>query len=259
MRRMGIGLQLYTLRDDLAQDFRGTLRRVAELGYEGVEFAGYGGMEAEELRDLLKELNLKAIGAHVSLINSRNDLNKEIAYLKMIGASYYIIPHIAPDDRKDGEAWKELFRFFEQAGKQVREAGLQFGYHNHAFEFELKIGDEFVFDALYTATTPEAVAVEMDVCWVQYAGQDPLEYIKRYAGRLPLLHLKDFNRGKENAMDTVELGKGEVELRKVIQASSDAGVEWLIVEQDRCANPPLESVETSLKWVKENYLAALSL
>jgi sugar phosphate isomerase/epimerase len=259
MRRMGVGLQLYTLRDDLAQDFRGTLRKVAELGYEGVEFAGYGGLPAEELRDLLQELNLKAIGAHVSLVNSRNDLNKEIAYLKTIGATYYIIPHIAADDRKDGEAWKELFSYFEQAGKQVRDAGLQFGYHNHAFEFELKIGDQFVFDAMYSLTTPDHVTVEMDVCWVQYAGQNPLEYIKRYSGRLPLLHLKDFNRGPDNAMDTVELGKGEVELKKVIQASSDAGVEWLIVEQDRCANPPLESVETSLKWVKENYLAALSL
>jgi sugar phosphate isomerase/epimerase len=255
MRRMGIGLQLYTLRDDLAQDFRGTLRKVAELGYEGVEFAGYGGMEAEELSALLKELNLKATGAHVSLKNMRENLEKEIAYLKTIGATYFICPHIALEDRKDAEAWKGLFAFFEQAGRQIKEAGLQFGYHNHAFEFEESIDGEFVFDAMYTATTSENVIVEMDVCWVQYAGQDPLAYIKRYAGRLPLLHLKDFRRGPENQMDTVELSRGEVDLLNVIQASSDAGVEWLIVEQDRCANPPLESVASSLNWVKENYLS----
>ncbi|NHN28585.1 sugar phosphate isomerase/epimerase family protein [Paenibacillus agricola] len=259
MRRMGVGLQLYTLRDDLAADFRGTLRRVAELGYEGVEFAGYGGLAAEELNELLKELNLKAIGAHVSLVNTRADIDKEIAYLKTIGAQYYIIPHIAADDRKDGEAWKELFEFFEQAGAKVREAGLTFGYHNHAFEFELKIGDEFVFDAMYSSTTPENVVVEMDVCWVQYAKQDPLQYVLRYASRLPLLHLKDFRSSDNPQMDTVELGQGEVDLVNVIKASSDAGVEWLIVEQDRCANPPLESVESSLKWVKEHYLSAFTL
>ncbi|MCR8634912.1 sugar phosphate isomerase/epimerase family protein [Paenibacillus radicis (ex Xue et al. 2023)] len=257
MRRMGVGLQLYTLRDDMAQDFRGTLRKVAELGYEGVEFAGYGGLEAEELRDLLKELNLKAIGAHVSLKNMRENLEKEIAYLKTIGAPYFICPHIALEDRKDAEAWKALFAFFEHAGHQIKEAGLQFGYHNHAFEFEESIDDEFVFDALYSTTSADIVKVEMDVCWVKYAGQDPLAYINTYAGRLPLLHLKDFNRGAENQMDTVELGLGEVDLPNVIQASSDAGVEWLIVEQDRCANPPLQSVATSLNWVKENYMSKL--
>jgi sugar phosphate isomerase/epimerase len=259
MRRLGIGLQLYTLRDDLAADFRGTLRRVAELGYEGVEFAGYGGLAAEELRDLLQELNLKAIGAHVSLINTRAHIQKEIAYLKTIGAQYYIIPHIAVEDRKDAKAWQVLFEFFEEAGRQVREAGLTFGYHNHAFEFEIKVGEEFVFDALYASTTPENVVAEMDVCWVQYAGQDPLQYVKKYAGRLPLLHLKDFKSSDQEQMDTVELGKGEVDLKNVIQASSDAGVEWLIVEQDRCANPPLASVETSLQWVKDNYLSAFTL
>ncbi|MCU6795678.1 MULTISPECIES: sugar phosphate isomerase/epimerase family protein [Paenibacillus] len=258
MRRMGVGLQLYTLRDAMAEDFRGTLRRVAELGYEGVEFAGYGGLEAEELRDLLQELNLKAIGAHVSLVNTRAHIQKEIAYLKTIGAEYYIIPHIVAEDRQSPQAWQTLFEFFEHAGQIVREAGLKFAYHNHAFEFEMKIGDEFVFDAMYTATTPENVLVEMDVCWVQFAGQDPLQYIKSYTGRLPLLHLKDFKRGPEAQMDTVELSKGEVDLQNVIQAASDAGVEWLIVEQDRCANPPIESVATSLQWVKEHYLSAFS-
>jgi sugar phosphate isomerase/epimerase len=99
----------------------------------------------------------------------------------------------------------------------------------------------------------------MDVCWVQYAKQDPLQYVKRYAGRLPLLHLKDFRSSDQAQMDTVELGVGEVDLINVIKEASDAGVEWLIVEQDRCANPPLESVESSLKWVKENYLSAFTL
>jgi sugar phosphate isomerase/epimerase len=255
VRRMGIGLQLYTLREELEQDFRGTLRKVAALGYEGVEFAGYGGLAAEELKQLLDELNLKAIGAHVKLNQIKDNLEQEIAYLQVIGAPYLICPFILPEDRQKGDGWKPLFDLFGRAGGDVREKGLRFAYHNHAFEFEDKVGGDFVFDALYSSTSADAVLVEMDVCWVQYAGQNPLEYIQRYAGRLPLLHLKDFKRSPDNPMDTVELGLGEVDLHTVIQASSDAGVEWLIVEQDHCANPPMTSVAASMQWLRDHYLS----
>ncbi|TDF96632.1 sugar phosphate isomerase/epimerase family protein [Paenibacillus piri] len=255
MRRMGIGLQLYTVRDDMAKDFRGTLRRVAEMGYEGVEFAGYGGLSAEELKDLLQELNLKAIGAHVSLANMKADLNKEIAYLQTIGAPYLICPYIAAEDRQDVEAWKSLFAYFAQAGQQVKDQGLQFAYHNHAFEFEMKTDGQYIFDALYASASPEALQVELDAGWVQYAGLDTLQYIANYKGRLPLLHLKDFKGTVNGLINTVELGHGEIDLPSVIQAGSDAGVEWIIVEQDRCANPPLESVATSYNWLKDNYLS----
>lgn len=255
MRRMGIGLQLFTLREDLAKDFRGTLRQVAEMGYEGVEFAGYGGLPADELKQLLQELNLKAIGAHVSLANMKADLNKEIEYLHTIGAKYLICPYIAAEDRENPEAWKSLFAYFAEAGQQVNEQGLQFAYHNHAFEFEMKVDDQYVFDALYASASPEAIQVEMDAGWVQFAGLDTLQYIANYAGRLPLLHLKDFKGVINGQINTVELGQGEIDLPSVIQAGSDAGVEWIIVEQDRCANPPLESVATSYNWLKQNYLS----
>ncbi|WP_028549336.1 sugar phosphate isomerase/epimerase family protein [Paenibacillus sp. UNC451MF] len=253
MKRMGIGVQLYTVREDLSKDFTGTLRHVAELGYEGVEFAGYGGMPAEELKQLLDELNLKPIGAHVSLQNMRADLDKEIDYLVTIGAPYLICPFVAAEDRADAESWKNLFGFLGEAARKAKEKGLKFAYHNHAFEFETKIEGQYVFDALY-ASAPEDILVEMDAGWVQYAGLDTLQYIADYAGRLPLLHLKDFKGMINNQINTVELGLGEIELPTVINAASDAGVEWLIVEQDRCQNPPLESIATSLKWLQQNYL-----
>ncbi|WP_248926273.1 sugar phosphate isomerase/epimerase family protein [Paenibacillus hamazuiensis] len=256
MRRMGIGLQMYTLRDETAKDFTGTLRRVAELGYEGVEFAGYGGLAAEELRDLLQELNLKAIGAHVSLKNLKENLAGEIAYLKTIGAPYLICPYVAPEDRQTAEDWKGIYAFFQQVGEEAKKQGLQFAYHNHDFEFHLQVDGEFAFDAMYTATSADAVKVEMDVCWVQFAGQNPTEYIGKYAGRLPLLHLKDFTKDAEGKMNTVELGVGSVDLNGVISASSDAGVEWLIVEQDRCQGPSIESVTISMKWLQQHYLPA---
>jgi sugar phosphate isomerase/epimerase len=254
MRRMGIGLQMYTLRNETAQDFRGTLRKVAELGYEGVEFAGYGDIPAEEMKSLLQELGLKAIGSHVGLHLLRGDLQKEIDYLKTIGATYMICPYVMPEERGDAENWKQLYAFLQEVGMEARKQGLIFGYHNHDFEFTARVGDASVFDAMYAATSPEAVQVEMDVCWVQFAGEDPLSYIPKYAGRLPLLHLKDFSKDEEGKMVTLELGKGIVNLPAVIQASSNAGVEWLIVEQDHCQKPPLESVENSFQWAKKNYL-----
>lgn len=254
MRRMGIGLQLYTLRDETAADFRGTLRKVAELGYEGVEFAGYGGLAKEELRDLLQELGLKAIGSHVGLQQLRDDLQGQIDYLKTIGGQYLICPYVAEEDRRTEEDWKSLFAFLQEAGTAVRKQGLIFAYHNHAFEFEMNVGGSYVFDAMYETTSPEAVQVEMDVCWVQFAGQDPLAYIPKYAGRLPLLHLKDFGKDDNGQMKTLELGLGVVDLPKVIAAASEAGVEWLVVEQDVCQKPPLQSVANSLQWVKTNYL-----
>ncbi|MEC0111199.1 sugar phosphate isomerase/epimerase [Paenibacillus taichungensis] len=255
MRRMGIGLQLFTVRENLAKDFTGTLRRVAELGYEGVEFAGYGGLTAEALKDLLQELNLKAIGAHVSITKMKADLNKEIEYLRAIDASYLICPHIAAEDRLTPQAWRSLFAYFTEAGQQVKEKGLQFAYHNHAFEFEMKVNNQYVFDAIYASTPPEALQVELDAGWIQFAGLDSLQYIANYAGRLPLLHLKDFKGVVDGHINTVELGEGEIDLQSVIQAGSDAGVEWIIVEQDRCANPPLESVAASYNWLKRNYLS----
>jgi len=253
MRRMGIGLQLFTLRNETAADFAGTLRKVAELGYEGVEFAGYGGLSADEMNALLRETGLKAIGAHVGLSQLRDNLQGEIDYLKAIGAKYMICPYVMPDERQSAEDWRKIVAFCKEVSEEVTKQGLVFGYHNHDFEFHEKLDGEFVFDAIYAAA-PESIKVEMDVCWVTFAGQDPLAYINKYAGRLPLLHTKDFRKDEKGGMVTLELGQGEVPLQDVIAAASAAGVEWLIVEQDICQKPALESVANSLDWMKRNYL-----
>ncbi|MFF2480815.1 sugar phosphate isomerase/epimerase family protein [Paenibacillus sp. NPDC058071] len=259
MKRLGIGLQLYTLRDVIGDDLEGTLRKVAAIGYEGVEFAGYGGIEADRMRDLLEELGLKAIGNHVSLENLETKLDEEIAYLKTIGAQYAICPWL-PEDRRSAEAWLKLFVDFEQYGKRFREAGIDFCYHNHEFEFEVEVDGKFVFDALYNRIDADFLKVEMDLGWVQYAGQDPLAYISKYANRLPLLHLKDFRKGDGTPgkrIDTVELGRGDLDLLPLIERAGESGVEWVIVEQDVCANPPLESVAESMEWLKNNYLSKI--
>lgn len=255
MKKMGIGLQMYTVREDLAEDFRGTLRKISKMGYEGVEFAGYGDIPAQEMRALLDELNLQAVGSHVALAKLEEDLQGEIEYLKTIGAKYAVIPHLNEEQRSD---WNKLFEQFAVFGEEMKKHGLVFGYHNHAFEFEEKLKGNYVFDEMFTQVDSDLLKVEMDIGWVQYAGEEPVQYIHKYTGRLPLLHLKDFRKSEPGTpIDTVELGQGDLNLTEVIQAASDAEVEWLVVEQDRCENPPIQSVETSLNWLKENYITKL--
>ncbi|KKC47417.1 MULTISPECIES: sugar phosphate isomerase/epimerase [unclassified Paenibacillus] len=255
MEKLNIGLQLFTLRDETARDFEGTLRKVAELGYKGVEFAGYGDLSADKMKALLDELGLQGFSSHVSLQALREDLQKEIDYLKAIGAKYMICPYLMPEDRpQSGEEWSRLFAELQQFGLEAGKQGLIFGYHNHDFEFHGQVGGDNAFDAMFKETTPEAVQVEMDVCWVQFAGRNPVEYIGNYAGRLPLLHLKDFSADEQGQMKTLELGQGTVDLPAVIEAAAEAGVQWLIVEQDVCQNPPLESISNSYEWLKSHYL-----
>jgi len=256
MRRMGIGLQLYTLRSELGKDFEGTIRKVAELGYEGVEFAGYGGMQAEDLKALLDEVGLKAIGSHTGFQVLDENLDGEIKYLQTIGAKYAAFPWLPPEGRGE-EQWPGYLKKLEGYGKRFLEAGIEFSYHNHEFEFEVMLGDLTVFEALYTYIPAQYLKVEMDIGWVQYSGLDPIALIQKYAGRLPLLHLKDFRKGEPGSgIDTVELGRGDLPLVPIIQAASDSEVEWLIVEQDTCANPPLEAVAESMDWIRKNYLDA---
>ncbi|OAS15215.1 sugar phosphate isomerase/epimerase family protein, partial [Paenibacillus oryzisoli] len=179
MGRLGIGIQLYTLRDDMARDMEGTLRHVAKLGYEGVEFAGYFDMPADKLKGLLDELGLKAFGSHISLQRFRDNFQAEIDYLKTIGATYAICPYVGAEERENVEQWNSLIAECQALAVETQKQGLQFLYHNHDFEFHYKVEDEFVFDAMYANN--DAIKVEMDVCWVQFAGQDPLAYIAKYA------------------------------------------------------------------------------
>ncbi len=252
MTKARIGLQLYTLRDNLAADFEGTIRQAAALGYQGVEFAGYYNRSAEDVRALLDELGLTAIGSHVGLQQLTDDLQGQIDYIKTIGGKLLICPSLPMEARESEEAWRSTYAQLQAIGEEVRRQGLTFAYHNHAFEFEMQVDGEFAFDAMYSATTPEAVQIELDVCWVQFAGEDPLAYIRKYAGRVPTLHLKDFTKDAEGNIVTLELGQGDVALLDVIREAEEAGINWLIVEQDRCQNPPLESVTNSMNWLKSN-------
>ncbi|NQX57887.1 sugar phosphate isomerase/epimerase family protein [Paenibacillus qinlingensis] len=250
MKKMGIGLQLYTLRDEMAQDATTALHKVAEMGYEGVEFAGYYDFSPEQLKELLTTLSLKAIGSHVNLERLRNHLEEEIAMNVAIGSRYVVCPGINQEQR---QALLETVTFFNKCSEQFASKGIAFGFHNHYVEFTEAYGDQIWFDAFMGSTSPNDMKSELDVCWVHNAGCDPIAYLDKYAGRIPLIHLKDIRKFEGGTYQTVELGRGEMNLPAIIGAAAKAGTEWLIVEQDDCDLPALESVQISMDWLSQNY------
>lgn len=250
---MSIGLQLYTLREETAKDFVGTLRKVAEIGYEGVEFAGYGGLTADQLKDLLQELKLKAIASHVSLLQLTTHLEEEINYNLTIGSRYIVCPYVEDEARQTEAQWLAIFTQLQAIGQRCAERGIGFAYHNHDFELLQKVNGVFVLDAMMHKVPQAALQMELDTCWVYHAGQVPKDYIAQYAGRIPLVHLKDMQKLPNGEALTVELGQGEVDLAAIITAAAQADAKWLIIEQDKCTNPPLESIATSWNWISKNY------
>lgn len=245
--KMPIALQLYTLRSEAEKDFIGTLKKVAELGYQGVEFAGYGGLPADELRDALREFNLVPVNRHVAIERLEKDLDGEISYALGIGLKDITVPYLVENRRNSKEAWIAVARQLQDMGKKIKEAGLNLHYHNHAFEFE-KFDGKYGLDILIDNTDADVVKLEVDTFWVQYAGVDPVDYLKGLSGRVTMVHLKDMIKGQEPPF--AEVGEGCIDIAGIIRVSREIGVQWGIVEQDVCQRPPLESVKLSIDNLK---------
>ena len=237
MNPQQVALQLYTVRAETARDFLGTLGRVAEIGYRAVELAGFGGLPVAELRAALDRLGLRAMGAHVPLADFEARLPTVLAELSELGCGYAVVPWL-PEERRDPARAHELAATLNRLGAACRDAGLGFAYHNHAFEFEPPAGDgnrRTLFELLATETDPALVAFELDAYWAAYAGHDPVELLRRHAGRVPLLHLKDMTPAPDKA--DAPVGEGTLPWPQILAAASEAGVEWGIVEQDHPRDP----------------------
>jgi len=244
MTLIPIGLQLYTVRDALASDFAGTMRRVAALGYAGVELAGTGGLSAEALRDLLTETGLTLVGSHVALVELERDLDGVIAYYRVAGAPRVGVPYL-PDERQNPAGFRALAAALNAMGADLKAAGLELYYHHHAFEFADHDGARGM-DILLNETDPALVSIECDVYWVRHAGLDPAAFIREHAGRFDLVHLKDMTAEGPQGHTFAEVGEGVIDFRPIMAASEAQGVAWYIVEQDRCARPCMESARISL-------------
>jgi len=250
LQRLPVALQLYTVRDQLKEDFRGVVRAVGEMGYDGVQFAGYGGLSAGELRDLLREANVQPAGTHTGLDVLESRLDEEIAYNQAIGNRWILCPAIPEARRRDLAGWRDIAASLNRIGERCAAQGLLFGYHNHAFEFPpIPDGNgRRGIDVILGETDPQRVFWEPDVYWIHKGGADPAAMIRQFAGRVPITHLKDVT--KDERQTFAEVGEGGLDWPAILRASQEARVEWHCVEQDRCDRPPLESARLSLQHLR---------
>lgn len=255
MAKGQVGIQLYTLRDETAKDFLGTLKKVADIGYKVVEFAGYFETPAKQLKQVLNDNGLTSASAHVGLNFHEpdkllSDLAKQVEYAQELGLRYVVCPGAPFPERPELADIQRLADQLGQAGKLVSEAGLKFGYHNHDFEFRLIDGKPAI-DHLFELVPAEFLIAEFDLGWIQVAGYNPVEYVQRYAGRVPLAHFKDFGEGRQDT----EVGKGSVDFDGVLKIADEAGIEYYIVEQEQFPVSSLESAKICLDFFKERGLA----
>jgi sugar phosphate isomerase/epimerase len=228
-----IGLQLYTVRDMMKADMPGTIAQVAAIGYNEVEFAGYFGRTPAQVRDLLAQNHLTSPSTHLGW-ESFDNWEKVLADSKEIGHEWVTLPWIPEEKRKTADDWKAIAAKFNQVGAQAKAAGLRFAYHNHNFELT-PIGGTRPLDILLTNTDPSAVDFEMDIYWVVFGGGDPLDFINRYPGRFPLVHVKDSGPPPERKM--VDVGTGTIDFPTIFAQSEKAGIKHYFVEHDEPANP----------------------
>jgi sugar phosphate isomerase/epimerase len=262
-----VGLQLYTLRDAMKTDFAGTIARVASTGYQEVEFAGYFDHSPADVRALLDKNGLTAPCCHLGYDVLEKRLPETIDAANIVGHTYIVCPWIDEKLRKSPDGWKRVADFFNQTGAATKKAGIQFGYHNHTFEFvpDSNLGGKLPYDFLLDNTDPKLVAMEMDLCWISVTNHDPISYFTRYPGRFPLVHVKDVKEmpkvtpGKtEEFVDTsfekkvmTEPGSGVIDWKRIFAHSDEAGIKHYFVEHDAPADP-FASIAASYK-----YLAAL--
>lgn len=241
MADVPVALQLYTVREDTARDFAGTVRQVAALGYNGVEFAGYGGLAPGEVRALLDETGLQPASAHINLEAVEQDIASAVDAATIIGCRYLALSWL-PEERRTRQALRDLAPRLNEAGRVCRERGIRFAYHNHDFEFQRADG-AYLLDILLDATDPDLVALELDVYWAAFAGVEPIEYIRRRAGRVPLVHLKDLAADRS----FTDVGDGTLDIPAICAAAQQEGAAWYIVEHDRPPAGGLASARRSLE------------
>ena len=224
-----IALQLYTVRERSVSDFLGTLRAVAGVGYRAVELAGLHGVPATDVRAALDEHGLRAVAAHVRLDDWQAGAEQALADLQTLGCDYAVVPWLAPELRGSAARTRELAVSFNRWATMARDAGLGFAYHNHDFEFEPMNGGTML-DLLMAETDPGLVGLELDVYWAQFAGFDAVDLLRRFAGRVPLLHVKEMGSGPDRA--DAPFGEGIIAWEPIFAAAGAAGTLWYIVEQD---------------------------
>lgn len=259
-----VALQLFTVRGSMKKSIKETLTAVKEMGYDGIEVCGDGsyGMEPADFKSLCDELGLRIISAHVGTGDIIDDTEKTLDKYKTLGVSYIAICAFWGDYKYGMSGYAEMIKRLDKSAAYFKENGIQILYHNHEWEF-LKEDGEYHLDRIIADVSDDNLLPELDVCWCAVGHGDPVDYMKRYNGRCPVVHLKDFytkgdynyeRNGFKRAED-LELrpvGYGRVDMNAVLDTSLEIGAKWVVVEQDQPAfgASELESARLSREWLK---------
>lgn len=269
MKTLPVAVQVYSVRDAAAADFEGTLKAIKEMGYDGVEFAGLYGNSPEAVKALCEKYDLVPISAHVALDEMLSDPEKVIGDYAAIGVKYIAVPYLQEDRRPGTPGWEKTIADIKLVAKVAKDKGIQMLYHNHDFEF-IKLDGKYALDILYEEISADLLKTELDTCWVNVGGENPADFVRKYTGRAPVVHLKDFTgsktanmyeligikpdgqAAKQEAFGFKPVGYGKQDMPSILAASVDAGAEWVVVEQDRPApeNTPMESIRMSRDYLK---------
>jgi sugar phosphate isomerase/epimerase len=255
-----VGVQLYTVRGDIAKDAKGTIQKVAELGYKEVETFGYRegkyfDMSAKEFDQFLKSIGLQSPSGHYfggSFFFQEKWEEKWLPLLndaKTIGQRYVTIPSAGSEATKNVDSYKSFAEKLNKAGELARVAGIQLAYHNHDFEFK-DLGGQTGYNVLIKETDPKLVKMELDIYWAVKAGYNPIALFKASPGRYTLWHVKDMDNTEKKYF--TEVGGGIINFKDIFDNAKLSGMEHFFVEQDVCPGPPLESIAKSISYIKKN-------
>ena len=265
-----VAVQVYSVRTDAEADLVGTFRKIKEMGYDGVEFAGLYGHSPEYIKGVCDALGLVPLSAHIPLDEMIADPEKTFSDYATIGCKYAAVPYVTEERRPGAEKFEETIKTIAELGAVAKKYGITLLYHNHDFEFR-KVDGEYGLDILYKEVSPDLLQTELDLCWVNVGGENPSDYLRKYTGRAPVVHYKDFHMsGKlpkhlyaliglddektEDEPSTFEfrpVGHGMQDMPSILKATEDAGASWVVVEQDEPSMglSRLESIKASREYL----------
>ncbi|HEY1580079.1 MAG TPA: TIM barrel protein [Terracidiphilus sp.] len=251
--KLPVGLQLYSVRNQLPKDFQGTLNQLAAVGYKEVEAAGYFDKTAADFGNALQKAGLKCISTHHALTQLKSQLDQLIEYGQALGLDYIICSWagVHRDPNRTGELnlddWRYVADQFNAIGRKVKSAGMTFGYHNHTIEFGKENGIIF-FDELLKRTDPKLVEFEMDCGWVVVGGHNPIEYLSKFPERFPLLHVKDMVKQSDGKWRNVVMGKGSIDYKPIFRAAT--GLKHYFIEQEEFERDPMTELREDADFMK---------
>lgn len=243
------GVQLYSVRDLMPKDAKGTMKKLAEMGY--TQFESYGGpdflwgMAPKECKTFLGDMGVKMISTHFDM---NKDLDKNIERGAEAGLKYMLCPYLGP--QKSLDDWKKKAEQFNQVGEKVSKAGMKFGYHNHDYSFKALEG-QIPHELLLANTDPKYVMFELDLCWIVAAGQDTVAHLNKYGKRYELVHIKDMVKDNNGKVTQKDLGLGSVDFATILKTAKKVGVKYYIVEQEQYPSSSIESMQVDADWMKK--------